>query len=622
MEEKTAKELLDLLNTQDECDWVEAKKAHETSHSVMETVCAFANEPGLGGGYLLLGVEEERELFETRYKASSIPDPEKLQNDIATQCSSMFNIPVRPKLSVEEIDGETVIKMRVRELSESQKPLYFRSEGLPRGAFRRIGATDQRCTEDDMHIFYHDNPSYDKSPTDAKIETSIDESALKRYRTLRENVNPAAEELAYDDQELLEALGCVNKEDSTRLNLAGLLLFGSSKALRQLYPMLRVDYIRVPGNTWVEDPDERFSSVDMRGPLLLMVYRIIEAITADLPKGFLLEEGDIQAKSTGIPYKALREAIVNAVMHRSYREHRPTQVIRYDNRIEIINPGYSLKAEDKLGEPGSETRNPMIAAVFHETQLAETKGSGIRAMRRLMEQSHLAPPTFFSNRNDNEFTSRLLLHHFLDEKDLEWLNNFSDVELNDNQKQALVFIREVGAIDNRTYRQMADCDIAKASQDLRQLTSWDFLDSKGKGRATYYKPGERLMTPAPGLNTPPGGLNTPAGGLNTPAPGLNTPASPSKEDANIEIPTELQQKIDALGQRENDPQKLKAVIRELCGLATMSSTQIAGILGRKENHLKRKYLTEMIKSGELEYQHPDMINHPDQAYKSKYNDPQ
>ena len=60
-------------------------------------------------------------------------------------------------------------------------------------------------------------------------------------------------------------------------------------------------------------------------------------INSDLPKGFLLKEGNLQAQSTGLPIQALREAIVNAIMHRSYRENKPTQIIRYDNRIEIIN---------------------------------------------------------------------------------------------------------------------------------------------------------------------------------------------------------------------------------------------------------------------------------------------
>ena len=81
--------------------------------------------------------------------------------------------------------------------------------------------------------------------------------------------------------------------------------------------------------------------------------------------------------------------------------------------------------DEKLGTPGSETRNPYIAAVFHETNLAETKGSGIRAMRRLLAASHLAPPTFESNRSDNTFSTRLLLHHFLSKDDLKWLEQYA-----------------------------------------------------------------------------------------------------------------------------------------------------------------------------------------------------
>lgn len=105
------------------------------------------------------------------------------------------------------------------------------------------------------------------------------------------------------------------------------------------------------------------------------MQRIIHAISDDLPKGFVLTDENIQAKHVGLPLRVLREAVVNALIHRSYRENRPIQIIRYPNRIEISNPGFSLKSEDKLGEPGSVNRNPFIASIFHETNLAETKGS-------------------------------------------------------------------------------------------------------------------------------------------------------------------------------------------------------------------------------------------------------
>jgi len=601
MEDYTAEDLFKLLNQQDECDWIEAKGGHESSHAVMETVCAFSNEPSLGGGYILLGVAEDRTSLFPQYKTVHIADPDKFQRDFVTQCSSMFNIPVRPKVSVEKVQGDTVIKVRVDELAQNQKPLYFKSDGLPAGAYRRIGPTDQRCTEDDLRIFYTDAKSYDQTPMPGTIWGDVDENALRRYRTLREKVNAAAEELSYSDEELLEALGCLNKLNKQELNLAGLVLFGTSKALRAHMPMLRVDYIRIPGNTWVENPDDRFTTIDMRGPLLLLVYRLIEAINADLPKGFLLPEDEIQATSVGLPSKVLREAIVNAVMHRSYREHRPIQVIRYDNRIEVINPGYSLKSEDRLGEPGSETRNPFIAAVFHETNLAETKGSGIRAMRRLMAQAHLAPPTFDSDRNGNQFVSRLLLHHFLDEHDLQWLAEFDQFQLSDGQKQALIFVREVGAIDNQTYRQMTDCDTLKASNELRALKNQELLANKGKGKATYYVPGKLLA------------VSQHVGGTTIQqvisAPPLEISAPP----------LEISERIAELKKREHDAEKIKDIIVDLCKIRAMKATELAGYFGKGEDYMKRKYLSTMIADKQLQYTYPEMLNHPEQAYKSVDN---
>ena len=615
MEDYTAEDLFKLLNQQDECDWIEAKGGHESSHAVMETVCAFSNEPSLGGGYILLGVAEDRTSLFPQYKTVHIADPDKFQRDFVTQCSSMFNIPVRPKVSVEKVQGDTVIKVRVDELAQNQKPLYFKSDGLPAGAYRRIGPTDQRCTEDDLRIFYTDAKSYDQTPMPGTIWGDVDENALRRYRTLREKVNAAAEELSYSDEELLEALGCLNKLNKQELNLAGLVLFGTSKALRAHMPMLRVDYIRIPGNTWVENPDDRFTTIDMRGPLLLLVYRLIEAINADLPKGFLLPEDEIQATSVGLPSKVLREAIVNAVMHRSYREHRPIQVIRYDNRIEVINPGYSLKSEDRLGEPGSETRNPFIAAVFHETNLAETKGSGIRAMRRLMAQAHLAPPTFDSDRNGNQFVSRLLLHHFLDEHDLQWLAEFDQFQLSDGQKQALIFVREVGAIDNQTYRQMTDCDTLKASNELRALKNQELLANKGKGKATYYVPGKLLaVSQHVGGTTIQQVISAPP--LEISAPPLEISAPPLEISA---PPLEISERIAELKKREHDAEKIKDIIVDLCKIRAMKATELAGYFGKGEDYMKRKYLSTMIADKQLQYTYPEMLNHPEQAYKSVDN---
>lgn len=177
--------------------------------------------------------------------------------------------------------------------------------------------------------------------------------------------------------------------------------------LRRLFPMMRVDYIRVPGRDWIPDPDKRFDSIEMRDPLFRLIRRATAAVLDDLPKSFSLPEGQLQRQDIyRIPQRVIREAIVNAVMHRNYRVQGPIQIIRYSNRIEIINPGFSLKSPEHLGEPGSQTRNPRIAAVLHETRFAETKGSGIRVMRDMMERAGLTPPAFESDRTQDKFTGR------------------------------------------------------------------------------------------------------------------------------------------------------------------------------------------------------------------------
>jgi ATP-dependent DNA helicase RecG len=267
-------------------------------------------------------------------------------------------------------------------------------------------------------------------------------------------------------------------------------------ALRRLMPALRVDYIRVSGNRWVENPDKRFeSTIDMRGAFILLVNRALNAITDDLPKGFELKDGNLQASTPiDIPNDTLREAIVNAFIHRSFRVNQPIQIIRYSNRLEITNPGYSLKSPEHLGEPGSELRNQYISSIFHETNLAETKGSGIKTMREQMKKAKLMPPTFESNRETNQFTIRLLFHHLLGKDDIEWLSLFAKYELNNEQKLSLVFIRELGAIDNITYRQLnSDITSRKATFDLHRMCQEGLFELKGQRRNAYYVAGQEFV---------------------------------------------------------------------------------------------------------------------------------
>jgi ATP-dependent DNA helicase RecG len=242
-----------------------------------------------------------------------------------------------------------------------------------------------------------------------------------------------------------------------------------------------------------------------------------------------------------------------------------------------------------------------------------------------MEKAQLLPPTFESDHGNNQFTIRLLLHHFLNEEDIDWLNKFDGLSLNEDQKRALVFVREVGAIDNGANRQLNGIDAIRASGDLRDLREKEVLEQKGKGRYTYYVPGtyfvSTLSAPVSELSAPVSELSAPVSELSTPVEELSTPPQVLSTPPRHSLPETLVEKIKELGKRVNEENTLREVIKEICSVNHFKSSEIAQILDKREDYIKRKYLSKMIRSGDLEYLYPDMPNHPDQAYKTRNSEP-
>ena len=609
-----AREIFDRLVNLDETERIEAKRAAEIGTAVMETVCAFANEPGLGGGHLLLGVAREEMALFPSYEVVGIDNQDKLASELATRCRTEFNVPVRVDIRQEILNDKTVLLVFVPEAQPGEKPVFFKSQSLPRGAFRRIGPTDQRCTEDDLTVFYEGrgNETYDYSAVaDASLD-DIDTEAIADYRKARAEANPDAEELRWNDTELLLALGCIRPLDGKQApTVAGLMLFGKTISLRRFFPMMRVDYIRVPGREWVPDPEKRFDSIEMRDPLIRLIRRATAAVMDDLPKGFSLPEGQLQRQDIyRVPQRVIREAIVNAVMHRNYRVQSPIQIIRYSNRLEIINPGFSLKSPEHLGEPGSLSRNPRIAAVLHESRFAETKGSGIRVMRDMMAQAGLTPPAFESDRVQDKFSARYLFHHFLGPEDIAWLSRFRDLALADEEAKALIWVREVGAIDNATFRELNRVDPLAASQRLRRLRDAGLLKQMGKGSATYYIPTDKLLRE--GLSPQPEALSPELEAL-PPELGALSP-DPIREALLAELAPEIREQIAQLGQRSRDKDRLRDALLGVCRQRYYSAEELANITGRNAEYLQKGYLSPMVAEGSLVYRYPDDPNHPQQAY--------
>lgn len=607
---KLITDLIKELNETDETEHLEAKEisGNSVDTGFYETVCALSNEPDLGGGTIVLGVEKEIALFPL-YNASGVMDSDKISSDISSACSTMFNIPVRVDINVEKVDGKSVIKVDVPELARHQKPVYFKKRGLPSGAFRRIGPTDIRCTDEDLIAFFQ-GKAHD--PHDVQIIEDaswddIDARAIEAYRRARRETNPLAEELNWSDEEILHALGAIRYVGGNiKITNTGLITFGRSHSLRRLAPTQRVDYIRVPGIAWIPDPQSSFESIDMRGPALMLVGRIIAAIVDDLPKGFGIDDKSGQRTEMPlIPTRVIREAVVNCLMHRSYQVFQPVQIIRYANRLVIKNPGYSLKSQDRFDEPGSAIRNPHIAEILHETRFAETKGSGIRVMRQRMAQTGLTPPTFDSNRDNDEFTAIFLFHHFLNEADWDWLGQFKGLELTEDQMRALIFLREVGAIDNSAYRSLTQTDTLTASRSLRRLRTLDLIADRGSGSRTHYVPGPALIA----SETKPANMDASIHAKGSAIYGRSGDRLAGLPD----LPIELRARVQAVGKRL-EPKNTEALIIDLCKWRPLSAEEVANLLGKTSAYISQRFLYPMVREKKLGYLYPEMVKHPGQKY--------
>jgi len=614
---RSAQDLLDELNAVDESTRIEAKRASDLGKSVMETVIAFANEPGLDGGYLLLGVEWAiNAKGDTVYTPAGLPKPDKVQADLASQCASMLNVALRPQMQLEQIDGKTLLVVYVPEADARLKPIYKKATGLPGGAYRRIGSSDQRCVDEDLWALQDSGKpmrGVDSTVLDDARMDDFDPAALAEYRRVRANVNAQAEELAYSDPDLLEAVGAVRREgEALHPTLAGILLFGKPMALRRMLPMVRIDYIRVPGMEWIEDPHSRFQSIDIRKPLVLALPQAEASVVDELPKGFYLPEGSMHSVQEPIvPRKVIREAIANAVMHRTYTKHNPIQIIRYSNRIEVRNAGHSLKPMAQLGNPGSWPRNPLLGSVLRDLNLAENKGSGIRTMRRLAADAGLTLPEFQSDREADTFCVTLFLHNLLTEDDHAWLRSLTPEPLDEDETKVLIYARATGAVDNTACRDFSGLDTLTASRVLRRLRDKGLLDKQGGGNRTYYVlRGPAMPVPLDMAACNPG----PAAGGDLPASMGGLPQSPHELATLLAtLPPELATLHATLAGRANTS-ALRAAIVRFCAWRTLSVDELATLLGRKRDYLRNKHLIPMVREGALRFRYPESAKHPHQAY--------
>ena len=188
----------------------------------------------------------------------------------------------------------------------------------------------------------------------------------------------------------------------------------------------------------------------------------------------------------------------------------------------------------------------------------------------------------------------------MNEQDWKWLSAFKGMDLTDDQKRALIFVREVGAIDNASYRNLTQVDTMASSRSLRRLRSLDLLEDRGSGARTHYVAGPALLAEL-NMDAPPH-----VDELSMDAKG---------HDIFFDLPQALKVRVkNAQLSKRADPEKTRDLIVSLCKWQPLSAAELSDLLQKTQSYVSQKFLAPMVSEGVLRYQYPEMIQHPQQKY--------
>jgi len=228
---------------------------------------------------------------------------------------------------------------------------------------------------------------------------------------------------------------------------------------------------------------------------------------------------------------------------------------------------------------------------------------------------------------------RLFFHHFLGPDDLVWLGRFKALQLSDGEARALVVTREVGAIDNATWREINKVDTLSASQGLKKLRDAGLLQQHGRCSATWYEPTIEMLGDTDGcvghheaLSSNPDRLSSNLSGLTSNLDGLSSNPTGLTSDSDAaaeatrraslnELPGELAAEVGSTGQR-HPPDAVREVVVALCRHRDYRAEELAQLLSRNVETVRQNYLRPLLRVGRITMTRPDKPNDPKQEYRA------
>lgn len=348
----------------------EVKEAKtDVPKNVWETVSAFSNTVG---GWIIFGVKKDGR----DYAVSGVSGAEKITSDFLTALNvgTKFNRRIEAKPKKYEVGGKTVLAFYIPQELQHKKPVYFDS---PKNTFVRTGSGDRRATAEEVDSFYR-NASFGKKDGEktSLAFDALDFETIRQYRNLFAQTNPGHRYLNLADKEFLEKLsvtshGCVT--------YAGLLIFGTYDAIRSELPHYRIEYLEIGGTSYADAATRYNYRVSSESNLFQTFFQIYSRLSKTVEIPFSIRQG---IRDDDPPHlQALREALVNLLIHSDYFSKATPRIRVFSDRIDFFNPGALPKRiEMILEEEFSMPRNPVITKTFRFVKLAENIGSGFAKM--------------------------------------------------------------------------------------------------------------------------------------------------------------------------------------------------------------------------------------------------
>lgn len=425
--EELLEKLADIQKMRCESQTLELKAAAQgCPKHLYDTLSSFSNQDD--GGIIIFGVDEKADFAET-----GVYDPQDLQKKINEQCLQMEPV-VRPLLTVCEKDGKYFVAAEIPAADLADRPCYYKGKGRLKGSYIRIGDSDEPMTEYEVYSYEAFRKKYQDDVREVPRASlqALDQDLLNQYIQLLKQGKPNFS--AMENAKIYELMSITRNGSVT---LSSLLLFCPYP--QAYFPQLCLTAIVVPGEeigaTGMED--ERFlDNKRIEGTLPQMLEAALVFVQKNMRVKTIINPATGKREDrTEYPLTAIREAVLNALVHRDYSMHTegmPIQLIMYANRLEIISPGglYGRITVDQLGKIQPDTRNPVLATALETLRLTENRYSGIPTIRREMEHYKLPEPKFADERGSFSVTL---------------YNNFTALPAQQNtalQRDLLAFCRE------------------------------------------------------------------------------------------------------------------------------------------------------------------------------------